>query len=131
MSRLGLLKLVLVCGNFFWEMVHCLKAEQCGMLPSAAVNEQGRRISVRSGESHLAPVRLCRPSGETGMDIPGSARYEHDKQRESTGGNPPSGQEKPELPCLVPFTPRNNQKQKSPSGEDTHTENQSWNCAYS
>jgi hypothetical protein len=38
--------------------------------------------------------------------IPGSARYEHDKRRESTGGNPLSGHEKPELPCLVFFTPR-------------------------
>jgi hypothetical protein len=30
------------------------------------------------------------------------------KKRESEGGNPPSGRENPELPCLVLFTPRNN-----------------------
>ncbi len=44
--------------------------------------------------------------------IPGSARCGHDKEQESTGGNPPSGQEKPELPCLVLFTPRNNSTTK-------------------
>ena len=51
------------------------------------------------------------------------------KKQESEGGNPPSGRENPELPCLVLFTPRNNSMQKNPPGEDENTENQSWNCA--
>jgi hypothetical protein len=73
---------------------------------------------------------LCRGVwGRPVEKIPGSARYEHDKKRENTGGNPPSGQEKPELPFLALFTPRNNKHHKNPSGEDANTENKSWNCA--
>jgi hypothetical protein len=55
----------------------------------------------------------------------------HDRQQESTGGNPLAGQEKSELPRLVLFTPRNNTEHKLPSGDETNTENQSWKCAFS
>jgi hypothetical protein len=54
----------------------------------------------------------------------------HDRQQESTGGNPLSGQEKPELSRLVLFTPRNNLQHKLPSGDETNTENESWKCAF-
>ena len=53
----------------------------------------------------------------------------HDRQQESTGGNPPSGQEKSELPRLVLFTPRNNLQHKLPSGDETNMEKPSWKCA--
>jgi hypothetical protein len=62
--------------------------------------------------------------------IPGSARCGHDKKQESTGGNPTSGHKKPELSCLVLFTPWNNHYQTIPSGDETNTENQSWKCAF-
>jgi len=55
--------------------------------------------------------------------------YGHDRKQENTGGNPPSGQEKPELSSLVLFTPANHQHRKIPPGEETNTENQSWKCA--
>jgi hypothetical protein len=54
----------------------------------------------------------------------------HDRQQESTGGNPPSGREKSELPRPVLFTPRNNPQYKLPSGDETNMENQSWKCAF-
>jgi hypothetical protein len=53
----------------------------------------------------------------------------HDRKQENTGGNPPSGHEKPELPSLVLFTPGNNLHHQIPSGEETYAENQSWKCA--
>jgi hypothetical protein len=34
------------------------------------------------------------------------------KKRESTGGNPPSGQQEPEMLVLAPFTPRKNRSNK-------------------
>ena len=52
------------------------------------------------------------------------------KKQESTGGNPPSGQKKPELSCLVLFTPRNNLHHTTLAGDETNTENQSWKCAF-
>jgi len=36
---------------------------------------------------------------------------------------------KPELPCPAFFTPRNNNEEQSPSGENAYTEMQSWSCA--
>jgi hypothetical protein len=42
----------------------------------------------------------------------------HDRKQESTGGNPPSGHEKPELSSLVLSTPGNNVHHKIPSGEE-------------
>jgi hypothetical protein len=53
----------------------------------------------------------------------------HDRKQESSGGNPPSGHEKPELSCLVLFTPGNNVHHQIPSGEEKYAENQSWMCA--
>jgi hypothetical protein len=53
----------------------------------------------------------------------------HDRKQESSGGNPPSGHEKPELSSLVLFTPGNNMHRQIPSGEETYAENQSWKCA--
>jgi hypothetical protein len=51
----------------------------------------------------------------------------HDTKQEKTGGNPPSGHKKPELPCPVLFTPRSGQQ--NPSGAGSNRENKSWNCA--
>jgi len=62
-------------------------------------------------------------------EIPGSAHHEHDKKRESTGGNPPSGRKKPELSCLVLVTPPNKDSKAKAAGEKPNTENPSWNCA--
>jgi hypothetical protein len=88
-----------------------------GILPSSAANEQLPEESGPVRLSHLRPKALSRGAwGRPVKEIPGSARYEHDKKQESEGGNPPSGHENPELPCLVLFTPRNNRKQKYPTG---------------
>jgi hypothetical protein len=90
----------------------------------------GRRDLDRTGFSLAHPKAPRKDAKDKPVEkIPGSARCGHDKEQESTGGNPPSGQEKPELPCLVLFTPRNNQHHKSPSGDETNMENQSWKCA--
>ena len=50
------------------------------------------------------------------QNIPGSARCGHDKQQESTGSNPPSGHENPELSRLVLFTPSNTEDQTGSMG---------------
>ncbi len=68
-----------------------------------------RRLSF---QSHLRRIRPFAGVCSTRSKIPGSARYKHDKKRESEGGNPPSGHENPELPCLVLFTPRDNSYKK-------------------
>jgi len=96
-----------------------------------------RQVSVHSEdrrpELFPLPSRIFRAflgaRGKPRGKIPGSARYEHDNKQESEGGNPPSGHEKSELPCLVLFTPGNNSDTQNPSGEDQKTENPSWNCA--
>jgi hypothetical protein len=94
-----------------------------GILPSSAANEQLPEESGPVRLSHLRPKALSRGAwGRPVKEIPGSARYEHDKKRENTGGNLPSGHKKPELPCLVLFTPRKNNKNAKPSGEDANTE---------
>jgi hypothetical protein len=59
-----------------------------------------------SGFTALSQGAQQRRRGRPVENIPGSARYEHDKKRENTGGNPSSGHKKPELPRLVVFTPR-------------------------
>jgi hypothetical protein len=108
-------------------MLHRLKAERVVILSSSAANEHSPADVCLSEHRpvDLFPVpspshRALRGAGrQAKARIPGSARYEHDKKRESEGGNPPSGHEKPELPCLVLFTPGNNRNKKDPSGNDT------------
>jgi hypothetical protein len=117
--------------GIFWETFHCRKAERGGILLSSAANEQLPEEFGPVRLSHLRPKALSRGVwGRPVKEIPGSARYEHDKKRGNTGGNPPSGHEKPELPRLVLFTPRKNNEKAKPSGEDANTEKQSWNCAF-
>jgi hypothetical protein len=53
-SRLGLLYLVLVCGNFY-RMAHCRKAERGGKLPFSAVNEQSPKDCGPVRYSRLRP----------------------------------------------------------------------------
>jgi hypothetical protein len=116
--------------GIFWEKCHCLEAEHGKILSSSAVNEQLPEDCGCVRLSHLRPKRARqRRLGQASVELPGSAHYEHDKKQESTGGNPSSGPEKPELPSLVLFTPRKNKNNAKPSGEGPNTENQSWNCA--
>jgi hypothetical protein len=116
--------------GIFQEMLHRRTAEQ-GVPPPCEVADESFLESY--GPFRLpgcVPDRSAEAHG-TGefKTIPRSARYEHDKKRESTGGNPPSGHKKPELPCPALFTPRCNQPPK-PSGAASNTENQPWNCAF-
>jgi hypothetical protein len=67
--------------------------------------------------------------GSRSKKIPGSARYEHDTQRESKDGNPPSGHKKSESLSLALSTPRNNDFKANPSGTQALREISSWNCA--
>jgi hypothetical protein len=80
-----------------------------------------RRICFLSHRGVIAHFKgaLRRPC----VKIPRSARYRHDKKRESEGGNPSSGHENPEMFCLVHFTPLENRNPKNPSGKDRSTEN--------
>jgi hypothetical protein len=128
-SRLALLNSHWFVG-IFWEPLHCREAERGEFLPSSAANEQLPEGFGPVRLSHLRPKAPGRGvRGRPVEKIPGSARYEHDKKRGNTGGNPPSGPEKPELPFLVLFTPRKNNDNAKPSGEDANTEIESWNCA--
>jgi hypothetical protein len=101
------------------------------MLSSAAANEQSME---NLGSPVLpSPIVCALQMGhvQANREIPGSARYGHDKRaQEKPGGSPPSGQEKPEMSGLVLLTPRNHQQDKNPSGDETYMENQSWNCAF-
>jgi hypothetical protein len=128
--RLVLLNLSLACGNLL-RNVPCRKAERGANLSLTAANGPLPEGLALVSVSRRHPETLSRSvRGRSEKTIPGSARYEHDKKRESTGGSPPSGHKKPELPCLALFTPRGKQQEK-PSGAVSNTENQSWNCACS
>jgi hypothetical protein len=83
-----------------------------------------------TGDPSQACLSLQKLEQGACADIPRSARYEHDNTRESTGGNPPSGHQNPELPRLALFTPRDKTEEQAPSGEEPNTENQSWICAF-
>ncbi len=64
------------------------------------------------------PRREC-GAKPTKAYIPGSARRGHDKtEQESTGGSPPSGHEKPEMPCLVLFTPPKTQLHRTSARDE-------------
>jgi hypothetical protein len=98
--------------GIFGEMPPWLLTEQDGIVSSLSANEHRPAAVCLSGS---IPLRLMAPQGRIGQasaKIPGSARYEPDKKRESEGGNPPSGRENPELPSLVLVTPRNNSFEK-------------------
>ena len=131
-SRFALLNLAPVCGNLFRkssvvlrqaETSSCLSGRQTNNLPPGC-------MPLPSAFHPLFHGRVfCRRNRATeGKNLPGSARYEHDKQRASTGGNPSSGHERPGWPCLVLSTPRNIQ-QNNPSGTVSNMEKQSWICA--
>jgi len=76
------------------------------------------------------PARLARaPAINPVAKFQDLRAYGHDPKQEKPGGNPPSGQKNPELPCLVLFTPRSKQFHNPSSGDETNTENQSWKCA--
>ena len=124
-SRLDLLNLALACGNLFGTMHRFTLREGQVSDPSAVFEDLPRQYVLPI--SRHAPRRSPKAFGTPVKKIPGSARYEHDKKRESTGGNPPSGHEKPELPCPVLFTPRSSQQ--NPSGARWSSENKSWNYA--
>jgi hypothetical protein len=102
-----------------------------GGLSFAAAMEQLPEELDRAGFSLPTPKRLVRAlrAGQSRL-FQDLRAYGHDRKQESTGGNPPSGQEKPELSSLVLFTPWNNMHHKIPSGDETYTENQSWKCAF-
>jgi hypothetical protein len=92
-----------------------------------------RQILGRSAFPFPIPMPPSKwPSGsKPAGKIPGSARCGHDTtQQENTGGNPPSGREKPELSFLVLFTPQKNMQYNTPAGDEIHPENQSWKCAF-
>jgi hypothetical protein len=137
LSRLVLLNLALACG----KPLRNAQPEQGGLgLRSGPVRPvllgQSGGLEQRAGgrkrpcrfplQTANAPQR--RRGRYPGKKIPRSARFEHDKKRKSTGGNPPSGHKKPDLPSLVLFSPRRTQQQR-PSGTGSHREKQSWNCA--
>jgi hypothetical protein len=128
-SRLALLNLALAVG-IFHETLHCRKAEQgaFGVPFQRPMNKLPAMGPAAHPVSHLHGQPLSRGvKGRPVKKIPGSARYEHDKKRESTGGNPPSGHEKPELPAWF-SSPRGTQEHR-PSGVGSNTEKQSWICA--
>jgi hypothetical protein len=126
--RLALLNLAQVVGIFL-ETFHCRKVERTMSRPQRRQMNNCRRTWVRSGDPIPTPGRAVEAPSVTDAGIPGSARYEHDNKRENTGGNPPSGHEKPEMPRLVLFTPRNRDDKAKPSGADANMEIKSWNCA--
>jgi hypothetical protein len=117
--------------GIFWKRLVAAKKSGGGLLPFAVAREQLPGSFNRTGFSNShSNTPATGAADKSAAKIPGSARCGHDNQRESTGGNPPSGQKKPELSCLVPFTPRNNLHQPTPSGDENNTENQSWKCAF-
>jgi hypothetical protein len=120
--------IALACGNFFGRRFVAVRLSGARLRPFQRSMNNFRRASVHAGDPIVARRRSAEASGAGKCEIPGSARYEHDNTRENTGGNPSSGQEKPELPSLVLFTPRNN-KCESLSGEETTMEKPSWSCA--
>jgi hypothetical protein len=125
---IGLTNPVLACGNFFGKRFIAAMLSGAEFRPASQSLNDCRWASVPPAipSPPEALLGLCRHAK---AEIPGSARYEHDKKRGSTGGNPPSGHENPELPGLVLFTPRKKFYKSKPSGEERNTENESWNCA--
>jgi hypothetical protein len=116
--------------GIFWELPHCRKAGRGEILPLSVANEQN---PVDFGPFRLSHLRSKLP-GKGALSRPGRTFQDlraiiMTKKQENTGGNPHSGPEKPDLPCLALFTPRNNKNCAKPSGDKTNTENQSWNCA--
>jgi hypothetical protein len=100
------------------------------MLPPSAVNEQ------LPGNDHRFRLSLPHPEaprrGVKGLpttEIPESARHEHDKKRENSGGYPPSGHKNPEQLYPVLSDPRKQDFKASPPGENENMENWSWICA--
>jgi hypothetical protein len=58
---------------------------------------------IFGARTRLSALIFC-AAGQADPIIPESARYEHDKQHESPGGNPPSDHQKSELRDPVPIT---------------------------
>jgi hypothetical protein len=101
-----------------------------GILPFAWAIKLCRKVD-RADSSIPAPKRLVGAPWTSQSRIFQDLRADgHDRKQGSTGGNPPSGHEKPELSCLFLFTPRNYTHQKKPSGDEIYMENQSWKCAF-
>jgi hypothetical protein len=114
----------------FWKRFIVYRLDGGGLLPLAAAIDHCRKNSSWAGISVPALERLVgaprKSQSRIFQDLRASS---HDRKQESSGGNPPSGHEKPELSSLLLFTPGNNMHQQIPSGEETYAENQSWMCA--
>jgi hypothetical protein len=67
--------------------------------------------------------------GQPTTEIPESARHEHDKKRENSGGYPSSGRKNPEQPYPVLSDPRLQDFKARPPGENKNMEISSWICA--
>jgi hypothetical protein len=114
----------------FWKRFIANRLGGGEILPLAAAIDHCRRNFDRSGISIPALERLVGAPRTSQSRIFQDLRAgSHDRKQESSGGNPPSGHEKPELSSLFLFTPGNNVHHRIPSGEETYAENQSWKCA--
>jgi hypothetical protein len=115
----------------FWKRFIANRLGGGGLLPLAAAIDHCRRNFDRSGNSVPTLERLVGAPQTSQSRIFQDLRADgHDRNQESSGGNPPSGHKKPELSSLVLFTPGNNMHHQIPSGDETYAENQSWMCAY-
>jgi hypothetical protein len=81
------------------------------------------------GPVSFLPRFLFGVGGQAEAIIPDSARYEHDTQQRSTGGNPLSEHKNSELSHLLPFTLAATSISSRPPGEKRKTERPSWNRA--
>ena len=107
-SRIGLWE---CCRKLFFD----LGAERDGRVSILAADQQSPRRGTgqASGLATRPSVVLFLLKARTTAQWAKPIRELQDlramvmtkKQRESTGGNPPSGQHKPEMPVLAPFTP--------------------------
>jgi hypothetical protein len=114
----------------FWKRFIANRLGGGGLLPFAAAIDHCRTNFYWAGISVPALELLVGAPQKSQSRIFQDLRAgRHDRKQESSGGNPPSGHEKPELSSLVLFTPGNNMHRQIPSGEETYAENQSWKCA--